>query len=234
MANDDYRMHKFEFGEAVTFRLKFDTPKTGQNQRGTWYLYIVESATETFKFFAEQPLHNALSAYRAGNEVTVTKNKDNGNVNFLVQPTGGQAAPAPAQQAQASAPSSTKQIEDIWLYEYTMLHRGVTRLGLPVDTAALCSAATGMVINRDKQRSLGQVPDLITPAQLTALHAAVDDKKMKSLKERSGATSSKQFTKDEAALIISANTEVTAEQAPPPPPAAETAPPAESEDDLPF
>jgi hypothetical protein len=158
---------------------------------------------ETVKFFAPEPLHNKLSNYGANTKLEITKYKKDGKTLFFVKEVGKSSVSQTSTNAGSGGQSTDFAIEEIWLYEFTLLQRGVKRLGLEYDIAALQAAATGCVIQRDRARGLQSIDGLITTAQIKALHTVCKKSDLDPILERIGANSSKQLTRSEAGAIIS-------------------------------
>ncbi len=100
----------------ATFKLKYDTPKSGEGANGPWHLYTVdvidgdgmafdgdsESSPDngsTVKFFASEKLHESITqagGTRRGVTLTVTREGERQATRWDVQGHGGAAAPAPS------------------------------------------------------------------------------------------------------------------------------------------
>tara|TARA_R100001594_G_scaffold135464_2_gene177226 strand:- start:2059 stop:2571 length:513 start_codon:yes stop_codon:yes gene_type:complete len=70
--------------------LMYETPKTGTNSYGNWYLYgVIKDGIET-GFFATDALHKKLSVYGQGAKVSITKEEyAPGKSAWTVEPLSG-------------------------------------------------------------------------------------------------------------------------------------------------
>ena len=79
---------KFQIGQPKKLTLSFDTPKTGTNDYGNWYMYGFKSDINTDEdcFFATETLHTMIQTLGAkeNDEVTVEKCQDGDIVFFKV------------------------------------------------------------------------------------------------------------------------------------------------------
>jgi len=68
---------KFQVGEPKKLTLSFDTPKTGTNNYGNWYMYGFKSEIDSDEdcFFATPTLHDMIQKLGAkeGDEITIEK-----------------------------------------------------------------------------------------------------------------------------------------------------------------
>ena len=71
-------------------KLMYDTPKSGTNEYGNWYLYGVEKDGEEMGLFATENLNEKLSPYTAGDVVNIRKDEyEPGKFGFNVIPQEG-------------------------------------------------------------------------------------------------------------------------------------------------
>ena len=77
---------KFKVGEPKKVTLSFDSPKSGTNNYGAWYLYGIKSDinSEEDGFFATETLHTMIQTLGAkeGSEIKIEKCQD-GDVTFF-------------------------------------------------------------------------------------------------------------------------------------------------------
>lgn len=79
---------KFQVGQSKKLTLSFDSPKTGKNDYGNWYMYGFKSDINSDEdcFFATETLHVMIQTLGAkeGDEITIEKCQDGDIVFFKV------------------------------------------------------------------------------------------------------------------------------------------------------
>ena len=81
---------KIEKNTDTVVEFLYDTPKTGSNNYGNWYLYGVKHDGADKGIFATEYLHDKLRFYRKGDKVNIRKDDaGNGKVVWNVVPEDG-------------------------------------------------------------------------------------------------------------------------------------------------
>ena len=83
---------KMEFftGQGRIVTLLYDSPKSGENNYGTWYRYAVNSGGQEQCIFASTGLHEQLVTYKKGDTVEILKEEfEPGRTRFNVIPQEG-------------------------------------------------------------------------------------------------------------------------------------------------
>ena len=87
----------------------YDTPKTGTNNYGMWYLYGVKNEGKEVGIFATEALHGKLQDYRRGDKVNIRKEEyEPGKVGWNVIPEEGTSI----SENKSKSKSATFNIDD--------------------------------------------------------------------------------------------------------------------------
>lgn len=91
--------------------LMYDTPKTGTNNYGAWYLYGVRRDGQETSFFATENLHKKLNIYGQGATVIIRKEEYAPNkFAWTVVPQSGNEPKAPSPSATNTIDARTHDI----------------------------------------------------------------------------------------------------------------------------
>jgi len=97
---------KFTYGKPYLCELLYDSPRTGDGQYGTWYLYGMKYEGQEWSVFASKGLNERLERYRKGDNVVIEK---------MESPEGFSYYDViPAEGTQVSTPDAPKQEAPNW------------------------------------------------------------------------------------------------------------------------
>ena len=145
---------KFKYGQPVECELLYDSPKTGEGEYGTWYLYGVKYNDKEMAVFASKTLNERLNRYRQGDSVIIEKmSSPEGFAYYDVIPAEGTqiATPdAPKQEApdwDSINDSKTKDIHRQVCLKLAVQSMGTTKKDL--DLSEVASRMKGLLVILD-------------------------------------------------------------------------------------
>jgi len=147
---------KFQYGKVYHCELLYDTPKTGEGQYGTWYMYGMKyEGIEYTVFTSSKGLNKRLERYRKGDQIVIEKidPPDGGYPYYDVVPDEGTRVAVPETPKQeapdwdAINDSKTKDIHRQVCLKLAVQSMGTTKKDL--DLSEVASRMKGLLIILD-------------------------------------------------------------------------------------